>query len=112
MRTLFEIIDSAKSGQKPAYEECYWAMLALVALHTFDSMSLSRLVEHPNSKFITPKSEFEESWRRAKTALNKSPKEWVGPNNDPANPDYQKMRNIGLKIIDKLIEKTEGKVEE
>jgi len=104
MRILFEIIDSAKGGQKPSHEECYWAMLALDALHTFDSMSLHRLVEYPNFKFITPEYEFEESWKRAKIALNKSPKEWVGPNNDPANPDYQKMRKIGLKILDKVNE--------
>ena len=111
MRTLFEIIDGAKSGEMPTHEECYWAMLALDALHTFDSMALIRLAEGPR-EFMTPEWEHAESFRRIKLALSKSPKEWVGENNDPANPEYQRRRKIGLKIFEKVssnLEKKKGK---
>lgn len=29
MRTLFEIVEGARDGQKPTHDECYFAMLAL-----------------------------------------------------------------------------------
>ena len=103
MKTLGEIIESAKDGIKPDHEECYWAMLALEALSVFDSRSLQRLASGEPTKFMTADWHFKESWNRWKRALAKSPKEWVGPNNDPANPGYQKMRSIGKKIFDKVI---------
>lgn len=45
MRKLVEIIESAKDGQMPTHEECYYAMLALSALHYFDHHALSELDE-------------------------------------------------------------------
>ncbi len=101
MRTLLEIIDTARDGNKPTHDECYWAMLALDALWHFDKRSLEQLAHEPN-RFRTPQSEVEESFNRAKRALNTSPQEWVGPNNDPANPDYQKQRRAAFRILDRV----------
>jgi hypothetical protein len=36
-------------------------------------------------------------------ALNKSPKEYLGWNNDPENPDYQKFHAMGSKLVDKAL---------
>lgn len=102
MRTLLEIIDSAKSGQMPSHEECYYAMLALSALHYFDHHVLSELDEkHRQAWWIN--LQINESFGRFKNALDKSPKDWIGWNNDPANPEYQKQRKIGKKILDKVL---------
>lgn len=89
MRTLGEIIESAKDGQMPTHEECYWAIL-------------SDLANRPN-KIFGPEWYWKESFNRRKRAYEKDPKTYVGPNNDPANPDYQKRREIALKICDKAM---------
>jgi hypothetical protein len=103
MRTLYEIIEAAKSGNKPTHDECYWAMLALSALSFFDKRDLREIAHGKVNKIMTPEWRANESWNRWKRALDKSPKEWVGPNNDPANPDYQKMRKAGLALLDKVM---------
>ena len=112
MRTLFEIIDSAKSGQMPTHEECYWAMLALSALHFFDHNDLIKFAgreeKSGGSKFIGAKWFAEESVRRFQIALNKSPKDYVGPNDDPSNPDVQARRKIGLKVFEKISAKLDS----
>lgn len=102
MRTLFEIIDSAKSGEMPTHDECYWSMLVLDALNTFDAMGLRRLVSN-KSKFITPEFLLGESFSRTKRALNSDPKVYVGPSNDPSTEEYQNRRRIGLKILNKVM---------
>jgi len=75
-------------------------MLALVSLHTFDFMALQRLANPPKSR--TPELEYKDSWKRAKKACGKNPKDWVGPNNDPANPEYQRRRRIALALFKKV----------
>ncbi len=107
VRTLFEIIDAAKDGEMPTHEECYWAMLAFDALMYFDHHDMQNLVERPQNVLNNPKSYYEKQFRRHKTALNTSPKDWVGPNNDPSNPAYQSFRNVGKKLIDKVLGDTD-----
>lgn len=102
MRTLFEIIDSAKDGHMPTHDECYYAMLALSALHYFDHHALSELdKDHRQAWWIN--LQINESFGRFKNALAKSPKDWVGWDEDPANPEYQKRRNIGKKLVDRVL---------
>jgi hypothetical protein len=48
------------------------------------------------------KDEWEEEFRRFKTALTKSPKEWIGWDNDPSNPEYVKRIKVGRKFVDKF----------
>lgn len=109
MRTLAEILETAKDGQKPDYDECYYAMLALGALHAFDVQDMlkihQRTPEEKNPfgvKFLA-----EESFNRGKKALSVSPKDYVGWAHDPANPEYQQQRNRFKKLLDK-IEKKDG----
>ncbi|MEN6440518.1 MAG: hypothetical protein ABFD97_18240 [Syntrophobacter sp.] len=108
MRTLFEIIESAKDGNKPNHEECYWSMLALEALSTFDSIALRRLADGKERKFMTAEWQHKESWNRWKRALGVSPRHWVGPNNDPESPDYQRMRSISKKLFYKVMKELDA----
>lgn len=109
MRTLYEIIESAKDGEKPSHDECYWAMLALSALHHFDNQDISKLAEYYGKLGFEKNAPFgakfraSESFNRFKKALNKSPQEWVGWNNDPSNPEYQKMRQVANRLLSKVI---------
>lgn len=105
MRTLYEIIESAKDGQMPSHEECYWAMLCYEAMFSIEHMGLRNalLNDKPIQEFIR-KLKAENSFNMYKNALNKSPKDFVGPNNDPSNPEYQRFREVGKKLIDKFIE--------
>lgn len=102
MRTLSDIIDAAKDGEPTTHEECLYALLAYSSLHYFAASAIRRMHERPNSPVYSAERMMEEDFTRVKTALNKSPKEWVGWRNDPKNPEYQKMRAVGKKLIDKL----------
>ncbi|AIF52033.1 hypothetical protein [Pelosinus sp. UFO1] len=106
MRTLSEIIESAKDGKMPSYEECYWAMLCYESMFNTDHRALREalLNEKPPQEFIR-KLKADNSFNMYKNALNKPPKEFLGPNNDPSNPGYQEFRKIGKKLIEKFINK-------
>ncbi len=45
--------------------------------------------------------EMEEAFNRDKRAFAKSPEEWVGEENDPENPEYQKRRSTAFKVFEK-----------
>ena len=40
MRTLYEITEDAKAGNRPTHEECYWAMLCYSELFYSDHRAL------------------------------------------------------------------------
>jgi hypothetical protein len=108
VRTLDQIVESVMKGERPEYEELRYALLAYQSLSTFDRMALMKLAEAEREgkrPFLTRSAVFqaEEHFNRMKFALAKSPKEWVGWNNDPDNPEYQKRRAIALKLVDKVM---------
>lgn len=110
MKKLIDIIEAVKSNKRPDYEELRYAILALSALHTFEHRAISKLAEGERKKtrpFLVYSAEwqFKESFRRNKSAFNKSPKEWMGWSNDPENPDYQRLRAISNKLIDRVFER-------
>ena len=96
MRTLSEIISAAKSNEPVDVEELRYALCALEGLASFDSMELRRLAEE---KKPSTWSRYELSFHRWKAALSKSPKEWLGSQYDPANPEYQKRRIAANKLM-------------
>lgn len=104
MRSLYEIITDAKDGNMPTHEECYYAMLAYDAMFYFDHKNLleTLLAEKQSPDFIR-KLRADNSHKMYSGAMGKSPKEWLGWNNDPANPEYQKMRRAGEKLLNKVI---------
>lgn len=101
-RSLGDIIDALKDGAPVDRDDLRYAVLALSALHFFARSSLTRLKEYPDGKVITLDGEIEEAFRRDKAAFAKPPKAFVGWNNDPANPDYQRFRAMGKKLVDKM----------
>jgi hypothetical protein len=104
MRTLFEIIDAAKVGEPTTHEECLYALLAYSGLCHFDSSALRQLAFEP-SKFRTPERQAEESFKRWKAALAKSPKDWLGPDNDPANAECRERVRMARRLFDKVVPK-------
>jgi len=108
MRTLFEIIESAKDGNKPTHDECYWTMLALDALHNFDARDV---LEMKSDSQLRKELRASESFRRNKSALNTPPDKFVGWNNDPTNPAYQKMRKVAFGLLAKVEAEMDAKKE-
>lgn len=106
MRTLYEIIEAAKSNEETTHEECLYALLAVEALSTFDSRALAKLAEDETTgitKLFAANYQWKVSWDRHKMVRDKSPKDWLGPSNDPTNSEYQKERAVFKRVIDKLI---------
>ena len=97
MRTLSEIVEGAKDGQRPTAEECYWAMLALDTLAHFDRHALMRLIDESAKVEIMAN----ESLARFRRAMDVDPRKWMGWDNDPANPLYQKQRRMAIAILQK-----------
>jgi hypothetical protein len=104
MRTLFKIIEEVKSGGKPDYEELRYALLAYQSMFTMDHNNLLKeLTDEKETPPFLKKIKANNSFNMVKAALNKSPKEWLGWNHDPDNPDYQRSRKISEKIFNKFI---------
>lgn len=102
-RTLYEIIALAKDGGKPEYDELLYGLLALDVLGAFDRefiMSLPAKAARQRHLNIWA----EESFQRYKRALEKPPREWLGPGFDPANPHVQDARRTALALLEKLID--------
>lgn len=108
MRTLDEIVSAARGGEKPSVDELRYAVVAMDHLLTFDRMAFMTLAEaerEGKKPFLTRSAvwQWEEWFGRMKRALAKSPKEWLGPDNDPDSAEVQKRRAIASKIMDKAI---------
>ena len=99
MRTLSDILEDVKSGGKPDYDELYYSVLAMEALMVFNNSDMRRLTRIPGPII---KMTATESFRRFKEALEKNPKEWVGWNNDPGNPEFQKRRQAAISLVKKI----------
>lgn len=103
MNTLSDIINAVRDGEKPDYEELRYAICAMSALSVFNRKALMNLAEaerEGKKPFLSYSAvhQWEEHYRREQTALGKSPKEYVGWNNDPENPEFLSRRNSSKKI--------------
>jgi len=97
MRKLMDILEDAKDGNLPTYEECFWSMLSLETLRLHEFISLKNAVEDEcNTEELMKKHK--ESFKRTNDAFHMEPKEYIGWNNDPSNPEYQASRRI-VKLI-------------
>jgi hypothetical protein len=115
MRTLMEITESAKDGQKPTHDECYWAMLALDMLLASANLDLRAALEHLVIEGRQAPSELvgnmllEENFQRSKRVYAADPKVWLGPSWDPSNPQRQKERQTHKRILGRFMKKFEEK---
>ena len=107
MKTLNEIIDIVKDGGKPEYDELRYALLAMCALHYFDSSTLMNLWQREKEGKYKPglfglEWEANESFTRAKLALNKSPKDYLGSQYDPDTEEYQRFHKIAKGLLQRF----------
>lgn len=108
MRALGEIIEAARSGERPDYDELRYAVCAMDTLMTFDQIAFSRLAEAEmaGKRAIlsnSAKFQHEERFNRIKRALGVDPKSYLGESNDPDNPDYQERRKASQRFVGKIL---------
>ena len=112
MKSLSDILDAVRNGERPEYDELRYAVCALSSLATFDGMALQKLAEaeaeqKPKMLVWSAKWQHEECFNRWKTALGKSPKEWLGPSNDPDNPEVVERRKRAVKLFERFASREE-----
>ena len=112
--TLYEIIESVKSNEPVDREDMIYAILMLDSLWFFEKRVIRDLADAKRGTRIAmlngdPLFQEKESFRRTKTALDKNPKEWMGWDNDPKNPNYQRFRKSANELMGKIIRKTKEK---
>ncbi len=89
MRPLAEIIEAVQAGESPEYDELFYAVSALQHLVNFDGTDLVGLAERGSPEVIKM---LEEHCKRVRGALSRPPILWIGPNDDPRNPEFQERR--------------------
>lgn len=108
MKTLGEIIDAARSGERPDYDELRYAVCAMDMLMTFDRQAIWKLAE-AESESKRPFLVFSGVWQRdenfgrVKRAMARPPKEYLGPNYDPDRPEVQERRAKSIALMNKMI---------
>ena len=101
MRKLSEIIEDCKLNKKPSVDELRYAVIALTSLMNMANSKLLQVYKNntePRSKMVV-----ENHYNTHRTALNSSPKEWLGWENDPENPEYQRFHAMGVKLLEKAL---------
>ena len=110
MKTLNEIVTAVRDGERPDYDDLRYALCAMDALSTFDRGAFMRLAQaerEGKKPFLVTSAvwQWEEHFRRQKTAGAKPPKEYVGWNNDPDNLEFLKRRKASKRLMDSMIER-------
>ncbi|WP_417212091.1 hypothetical protein [Acinetobacter venetianus] len=105
-KTLAEVIEAVKSNEPLTDEELRMTVICLDMLMNFDFhafMNLYKSEKESKTKRLVYSAiwQFENRFERLKRAMNQIPKIYVGENNDPKNPAYQKRRELSNKIVDK-----------
>jgi hypothetical protein len=111
LRTLSDIVENCKSGGLPDYEELRYALLVYEFMFNMDHRTLrEELLSEKRSPLAIRELRANNSFNMFKKALNKSPKEYLGWNSDPGNPEYQKQRAVAERIFDKVMSKIKNQV--
>lgn len=105
MKTLGEIIEAAKSGERPDYDDLRLAVCAMDALMTFDRQAIWKLAEgeEKGKKQMLVWSSLwqrDEQFQRVKRAMATDPRSYLGPNYDPDSPAVQERRRMSIAIIE------------
>lgn len=95
MKDLATIITECKDGLRPDYDELRYAVLALHSLVYFANQDVKMACMRRTSMDGIQIS----NTNRYHAALNKSPKEFLGKEYDPDDPEYQKRRDIMRNIL-------------
>jgi hypothetical protein len=98
---MSEIIEDCKLNKPVDNAELKYSVIALTSLM---NMAISALDGFYNKDMkIFDKMHIENVHTAYRTVLNKSPKEWLGWNNDPENPDYQRFYAMGSRLVEKAL---------
>lgn len=114
MRTLGEIIEAARSGERPDYDDLRLAVCAMDMLMTFDRQAIWKLAEgeQQGKKPILVWSSLwqrDENFTRVKGAMAKDPKSYLGPNYDPDSPAVQERRRMSIAIMEGVARRAQEK---
>ena len=114
MKTLGEIIEAAKSGERPDYDDLRLAVCAMDALMTFDRQAIWKLAEgeeQGKKQFLVWSSVWQrdEQFQRVKRAMSTEPKTYLGANYNPDSPAAQERRRMSIALMDKAIARSQEK---
>lgn len=107
--TLAEIIEAARSGERPGYDDLRYAVCAMDLLMTFDRLALDRLAEaerEGKKAFLTRSAVWQQAERHGRIgrALDKAPLDFLGDNWNPDNPQVRADRKRAAALIERLVE--------
>ena len=101
MRNLSKIIEDCKLNKSVDSEELKYATIALTSLMNFSMSTIMRIYDKSQNQFDKMRAEnVHDAYSKA---LNKSPKDWLGWDNDPENPAYQKFHALGNRLVEKAL---------
>lgn len=113
MRTILQIIETAKDGQHIEKDEAYWTMLALDILLADEQQALSTVsAAIMNGKKIatTASQQQKASFDRLTMAANMEPETLVKRvGRDPNSPEYQEKRKAMKEALRKQFEASGAK---
>lgn len=103
MRNLSEIIDDCKTNGRPDYEELRYSVLVMTGILNLVNSELTKLyVEGKMPPEFIRKLKLDGGiCSMYGKALNKSPKDYLGWNHDPENPEYQRFHAMCNKLVEK-----------
>lgn len=107
MKTLGEIVEAVRDGERPDYDDLRYAICAMEALAVFNRQAFMKLAEteRDGKKPVLTRSavwQWEEHFRREKIASDTPPKKYVGWNNDPDNPEFLERRKKSQQLMAKF----------
>jgi hypothetical protein len=104
MRNLSDIIEDCKTNGRPDYDELRYSLLVMTGvLNMVNGELVKPYVEGKMPNKLVRKLTLDSICTMYGKALNKSPKEYLGWNNDHENPDYQKFHAMGTKLVEKAL---------
>ena len=106
MRTLFEIIEAVKDGERPEYDDLRYALLATDFMLTDISQFVLMDLYGKGKLEGWDKKKYELKDEHRRKALNTDPKTYVC-NFGPDAPGRQKERAMHKRIFDKLLHNKE-----
>ncbi|MFK0309686.1 hypothetical protein ACIQUF_00435 [Pseudomonas sp. NPDC090233] len=114
MKTLGEIIEAAKSGERPDYDDLRLAVCAMDGLMTFDRQAIWKLAEGEEKgkkPFLIWSSVWQrdEQFQRIKRAMATDPKSYLGASYDPDSPAVQERRRMSIAIMEGVARRAQEK---
>lgn len=108
MKTLGEIIEAARSGERPEYDELRMAVCAMDLLMTFDRQAIWKLAEAESAKkkpFLVNSAiwQRDENFGRMKRSMGKPPSEYLGASHNPDSPEVQERRRLSVGLMNRMM---------